>query len=32
VLAIFNELSAAKPKPRFTVGIYDDVTNLSCRW
>ena len=19
----------AKPKPRFTVGIYDDVTNLS---
>ena len=29
VLAIFNELSAAKPKPRFTVGIYDDVTNLS---
>jgi hypothetical protein len=29
VLAIFNELQAAKPKPRFTVGIYDDVTNLS---
>ncbi|ENI8215588.1 2-oxoacid:acceptor oxidoreductase family protein, partial [Salmonella enterica] len=29
VLAVFNELSHAKPKPRFTVGIYDDVTNLS---
>ena len=23
------ELHQAKPKPRFTVGIYDDVTNLS---
>jgi pyruvate-ferredoxin/flavodoxin oxidoreductase len=30
VLAIFNELREARPKPRFTVGIYDDVTNL-CR-
>ena len=29
MLAVFNELSEAKPKPRFTVGIYDDVTNLS---
>ncbi len=29
VLAVFNELRAAKPKARFTVGIYDDVTNLS---
>ena len=29
VLAVFNELRAAKPKPRFTVGIYDDVTHLS---
>lgn len=29
VLAIFNELNEAKPRPRFTVGIYDDVTNLS---
>lgn len=29
VMAVFNELNAAKPKPRFTVGIYDDVTNLS---
>jgi hypothetical protein len=32
VLAIFNELREARPKPRFTVGIYDDVTNLSCLW
>lgn len=29
VLAVFAELREAKPKPRFTVGIYDDVTNLS---
>ena len=29
VLAVFNELSETKPKPRFTVGIYDDVTILS---
>ncbi|VDZ78789.1 pyruvate-flavodoxin oxidoreductase [Salmonella bongori] len=29
VLAVFNELNSAKPKPRFTVGIYDDVTHLS---
>ena len=29
VLAIFNELAVAEPKPRFTVGIYDDVTHLS---
>ena len=29
VFAVFNELQADKPKPRFTVGIYDDVTNLS---
>lgn len=29
VLAVFDELQAAQPKPRFTVGIYDDVTNLS---
>lgn len=27
--AIFKELRADKPKPRFTVGIYDDVTHLS---
>jgi pyruvate-ferredoxin/flavodoxin oxidoreductase len=29
VFAVFAELQAEKPKPRFTVGIYDDVTNLS---
>ena len=29
VLAVFNELREAKPRPRFTVGIYDDVTHLS---
>lgn len=29
VLAVFNELQQDKPLPRFTVGIYDDVTNLS---
>lgn len=29
VLAIYQELSAAQPRPRFTVGIYDDVTHLS---
>jgi len=26
---IFDELAAAKPRRHFTVGIYDDVTNLS---
>ncbi len=29
VLAVFNELAQPQPRPRFTVGIYDDVTNLS---
>ncbi len=29
VLAIYNELALDKPRPRFTVGIYDDVTHLS---
>jgi pyruvate-ferredoxin/flavodoxin oxidoreductase len=29
VAGVFNELAAAKPKPHFTVGIYDDVTRLS---
>lgn len=29
VLAVFTELSSTQPKSRFTVGIYDDVTNLS---
>ena len=29
VKAIFDEMAAEKPKPRFTVGIHDDVTHLS---
>ena len=29
VFAVFKELEKADPKPRFTVGITDDVTNLS---
>jgi pyruvate-ferredoxin/flavodoxin oxidoreductase len=29
VQAVFTELTAAQPKPRFTVGIVDDVTHLS---
>ena len=29
VKPIFDELSAARPKRHFTVGIYDDVTHLS---
>lgn len=31
VLAVFNELAQAAPRPRFTVGIYDDVTSSRCR-
>ncbi|MBI5028682.1 MAG: 2-oxoacid:acceptor oxidoreductase family protein, partial [Actinobacteria bacterium] len=27
--AVFDELAAAEPRPRFTVGIVDDVTHLS---
>jgi pyruvate-ferredoxin/flavodoxin oxidoreductase len=27
--AVFDELAAATPRPRFTVGIVDDVTHLS---
>lgn len=30
--AVFDELTSAKPKRHFTVGIYDDVTNLSLKW
>ncbi len=30
--AIFHELNAPKPKPRFTVGIDDDVTHLSLKY
>ena len=29
IFAVFKELEKADPKPRFTVGITDDVTNLS---
>jgi pyruvate-ferredoxin/flavodoxin oxidoreductase len=29
VFALFTELAKADPKPRFTLGITDDVTNLS---
>ncbi|WP_114196234.1 pyruvate:ferredoxin (flavodoxin) oxidoreductase [Edaphovirga cremea] len=29
VMAIFNELALDNPRPRFTVGIFDDVTGLS---
>ena len=29
VFAIYTELEKADPKPRFTIGITDDVTNLS---
>lgn len=29
VKAVFDELARDEPKPRFTVGIRDDVTNLS---
>lgn len=29
VMAIFDELGKAAPKPRFTIGIDDDVTHLS---
>ncbi len=29
VFAVFTELNAAKPRRQFTIGIVDDVTNLS---
>lgn len=29
VFAVYTELKKAAPKPRFTIGIVDDVTNLS---
>ncbi|NLE98306.1 MAG: pyruvate:ferredoxin (flavodoxin) oxidoreductase [Propionibacterium sp.] len=28
-VAVFDELARERPKPRFTVGIHDDVTHLS---
>ena len=30
--SVFDELKAAQPKKHFTVGIVDDVTNLSLKW
>ena len=30
-LAVFRELAQPQPRPRFTVGIFDDVTGLRCR-
>ena len=32
VKAVFDELSAARPKNHFTIGIHDDVTNSSLGW
>ncbi|MDD3353444.1 pyruvate:ferredoxin (flavodoxin) oxidoreductase [Zoogloea sp.] len=32
VRAVFDELAAATPRRRFTVGIHDDVTHLSLSW
>ena len=32
VQAIFEELAKSEPKPRFTIGIVDDVTRLSLDW
>ena len=32
VKGVFDEMSKAKPKNHFTVGIYDDVTNTSLDW
>ena len=32
VAAIFRELGKDQPKKRFTIGIIDDVTNLSLDW
>jgi pyruvate-ferredoxin/flavodoxin oxidoreductase len=32
VKRIFDELAAARPRPRFTIGIHDDVTHESLQW
>src|SRR5499425_958520 len=32
VKAVFDELGRSQPRPRFTVGIHDDVTFLSLSW
>ena len=31
-VSVFEELAREEPKPRFTVGIVDDVTHLSLDW
>jgi len=32
VKAVFDNLDTPKPKNHFTIGIYDDVTNISLEW
>ena len=32
VKAVLDELTSDRPKPHFTVGIFDDVTSLSLPW
>ncbi len=32
VAAVFEHLNEPTPKRHFTIGIYDDVTNLSLKW
>ena len=32
VIAIYDNLKAKTPKNKFTIGIYDDVTNTSLKW
>lgn len=32
VAAVLSELAAARPRPRFSVGIHDDVTGISLSW
>ena len=32
VAAVFEHLKTPRPKRHFTIGIYDDVTNLSLKW
>ncbi len=32
VMAVLNEIKQNKPKRHFTIGIHDDVTQLSLKW
>jgi pyruvate-ferredoxin/flavodoxin oxidoreductase len=32
VMAVYENLKAKTPKNKFTIGIYDDVTNSSLKW